>query len=238
MSRKIFIALFLLIPILTLNAQNQSENKANRKIIEKDSLDGKLNYLIDLNEDLNSRDVSFSKEYTKWRKGKIYTLTKDTMIGEIKNSTYMDGFASIVVFYRKNEKSRKTKYRADKVLGYSSNDREYFTKKFSGYPPLFIEKLEEGRINLYFVKFYQVTGMNSFGGLSSREKTYFYIERTDSIQNELSGPVPIKSKNFKEFIQNYISDNPYLCSKVQNDVYDEKHLREIIQIYNEKGDSN
>jgi hypothetical protein len=220
-------------PVWALYAQTQSENKIKRKIIEKDSLDVKLNYLIDLNEELDSRDISFSKEYTKWRKGKIYTLTKDTMIGELKNSIYMDGFASIVVFYRKNKNSPQTKYRADKVIGYSSNDREYFTKKFSGYPPLFIEKLEEGRINLYFVKFSQFTGMNSFGGYTSREMTYFYIERTDSIQNELLGPVPEKSKRFKEFILDYISDNLYLCSKVQNDVYDKKHLREIIQIYNE-----
>ncbi|MBN1184105.1 MAG: hypothetical protein JXB49_17560 [Bacteroidales bacterium] len=228
MKKTIFLVLLAFF-IANSKAQNQVENRDNRKVIEIDTLDVKMNKLINLNEDLNSRDVSFNNNEKFWRQGKIYTLTNDTLIGEIKTIAYTEGLATIEVFYRKDENSKKTKYRADKVLGYSSNNRDYFTKKFSNYPPLFIERLEKGALNLYFVKFNQSLNFGAW----TRTRTYFYIEVNDSLQEMLSGPVPNNPKEFKEFINDFICDYPALFTKVQNDIYNENHIREIIQLYND-----
>jgi hypothetical protein len=212
--------------------ENIDNNWSRRKVVEKDSMDIRLNMLIEKNEILEFRELSFKKENREWRPGKIYLLNGDTLSGEIKNKKYKEGAATVRVYYRKDNQSPKINFRADKVLGYCSNNREYFSKKFSYFPPCFIERLEQGELNLYYVKFEEFRGWKSNGIVIAKLKNDFYIESNDSLHNTLSGPIPEKSKDFKEFISNFIFDYPELLAKVRNDIYIEENIREIIQMYN------
>jgi len=236
---KFFIQIALLVfMFLKLNGQSdfyEQQSKDKRKVEITDSLDILINKLIDSNEPLQNHSISFPNK-DKWRTGSIYTHTGDTLFGEIKNIKHQGGQTSMVLYFRENVDSKKQRYRADKLIGFSVKNKEYVSKKFSDLPPSYIEIFEKGKLSLYFTKFRQVSGSHD----PMRQIDYatidmvyeFYLESIYNPDKELIGPIPCSNKTFPDFIIKYIEDYPELAMKIKKQKYNSSHLREIVQLYN------
>lgn len=230
----------LLISITTCNLYSQVEpydypSKKQRKVEVVDTLDELLNDLIDFNESLLKRGNAFSM-HEQWNFGEIYNLDGDTLQGEININTYQGGQASMIILFRENSESKKKRYRADKLKGFSINETHYVSRKFSGLPPSYIEILEKGSVNLYFTKYRQYSERYNPATQTSYPGLYhvyeFYVEPLSGDSRELLGPVPVSYKKFPDVIIPYLNDYPQLTTKIKDGKYDFTHLREIIQVYN------
>jgi len=223
----------MVLPFHNLFSQSfnyDSELKNKRKVMVDDSLDQLLNSLIEYNECIESRGYSFVKKNTDWREGKIFTKENDTLIGEIKNAIHQGGETSMILFYRKNIDSVEVRYRADKLNGYQCSNKEFCTKRFSNLPPGFIERLENGNIELFYVKYPQNRGFIN-NQLNIVDDEDYYLEISGCNQKELI-LIPLEVDTFPEFIKNYIKDYFELSQKIEQLKYTGVHIREIIQIYN------
>jgi len=234
------LTLLLLCSFFSLFAQvypYDFPNKEQNKVQVEDSLDKLLNDLIDFNESILQRDVAFS-EHEEWSFGEIYKLDGDTLQGEIKVKKYQGGQTSMIIFFRENNESKKQKYRADKILGFSLGNRHYVSRKFSNLPPSYIEILEQGNMNLYFTKYrryaekYDPVRQVSYPGLYPFYE--FYLEPLSDDEKELLGPVPEDEKKFIKVISPYIQEYPELIEKLKQGKYGFSHLREIVQLCNMK----
>jgi hypothetical protein len=236
---KILLISFLCIISLQLHSQQWENNISftNRKVYVEDSLDIKLNMLVDSFPPLYSLNISYNARNNNWRSAMVYTKDNDTLTGEIRNKIHSTGKTSIFLLYRKDSLSEKIKFRSDKIRGYEYNNRKFFPKKFSGLPPGFIEQLNTGRLNLYYTKYIVIqSGYDAINNrpYNTREEIILeiYLEITEKDNDELIGPIPLKQKQFKKYITPYISDCPGLLDKINNDKYTIQHIREIISLYN------
>lgn len=230
--------IFLLIAaIFILNVGNvysqtnfkDNKLKGSRKVEMTDRLDSMLNELIDKNEDLRYRTLSFSYvNSNRWRVGKIYTKENDTITGKIKNHIDCYGKTSMVLYFKTSKRKR---YRADNLIGYECFGRQYRSKRISYLPPGFIEIIEKGELNLYFVRYNQPSLVVSF--IKGDFKDEFYLENNCNKDEKLTGPVPSSGLHFQALMNNYLTDYPELMSKINTQKYTIKHIREIIQLYND-----
>jgi hypothetical protein len=221
----------------TLFSQSYGElkSKENRKVEVTDRLDSLLNDLIDKNEDLGSRDFSFNSRNSYWREGKIYTKEHDTISGKIKNHIDLYGQTSMALYFKQTKIKR---YRADKIIGYESAGRQYFSKRFSNLPPGFIEIIEKGKINLYFTKYNKVSLLTPIAIPSDYFVNEFYLEINGNTEEELIGPIPFSEKHFQTLMDENLKGYPDLVLKIDTHKYTIKQIREIIQLYNNHIDNN
>ena len=237
---KIFIISILFIISFNLHAQQWEKDIlfTNRKVYVEDSLDIKLNLLVDKFPPLYALDITYDTRDNDWRAAKVYANNNDTLIGEIRNRIHSTGKTSIFLLYRKDSLSKKIKFRSDKISGYEYDNRIYFPKKFSGLPPGFIEQLDTGKLSLYYTKFIVIQSgydaMNNRSYPTGEEKALeFYLEIDGDDKGELIGPIPLKQKQFREYIIKYIVECPKLLDKIKDEKYTIEHIREIISIYND-----
>jgi hypothetical protein len=206
-------------------------NREARKVMETDTLDYELNHLIDKNEILDNRELSFYNKNTRWRNGTIHLKNNDSVSGIIKNQIdYGGAETSMVLYFKHDDESKSIRYRADKIIGYESDGRIYLSERFSDLPPGFIEILEKGKINLFFTKYVDIG--YTLANIYVPPVEEFYIETIDSYNKELIGPIPSSEKQFIEFMSTYLVGYPELILKINDHKYTYKQLREIIQIYN------
>lgn len=238
-NMKILIISFLFIVSLNLHSQQWEKDIlfTDRKVYVEDSLDTKLNMLVDKFPPLYALNITYDTRNNDWRAAKVYTNDNDTLIGEIRNKIHSTGKTSIFLLYRKDSLSKKIKFRSDKIRGYEYDNRKYFPKIFSGLPPGFIEQLDTGKLSLYYTKYIVIQsgydGLNNRSYNTGEEKALeLYLEIDSNDKSELIGPIPLKQKQFREYIIKYIGDCPKLLDKINDEKYTIEHIREIISIYN------
>ncbi len=109
-----------------------------------------------------------------------------------------------------------------------------------------LERTAKGKINLYRrVRIMNNPGMQwggtapfggppvMVGGYSYTMKNFYVQRENEKIATHL-GSNQLFTKNFKKAITNFVKDCPTLVSKIKNKEYKKKHLREIVEYYNNK----
>ncbi|WP_179348862.1 hypothetical protein [Winogradskyella pacifica] len=201
--------------------------------------------------------LSFSLSYGQynWTSGKVILKNGDTLKGLLKipmTSGSLLSFSKNKLEYKKDKKGKKKKFDKTEVhkiyfSGISNPDLGYYE-----YVPLTSNKMalfkliRNGKVKLYIrtIKITVNTGFEGNNPIGSGKKVkkikeYYMIRETEKVATRvfqesdgLSIAYKASLRTFKNYMKEYFSDCDNVLSYINDDLYEDFDVKQIIEDYN------